>query len=275
VIQIACVQWGTRYGPESVNRLYRAVTRAASVPIRFVCISDRTADAYDAGVETVPFPPFALPRAEMERGCRLKLALFAPGVLEPDLPTVYFDLDTMVLGDVAPIAALPVERPALYMLKNHLLPFWRVQPLLKAVGVREYYFANSSVMAFFPRAFAFVYAEFNRRAATMPRPVPKAMKTDDRFVSDVARDQLRVVPRRLAVKFPDEYMAPFLFVEAVRKRLPWVAMRRRALVAVAFVGAGLKPASIAAFRPGEIVHYKRRRCRWEEERYGSYWRDAA
>lgn len=38
--QIICIKWGTKYGPEYVNRLYGMVQRNISPPFKFVCLTD-------------------------------------------------------------------------------------------------------------------------------------------------------------------------------------------------------------------------------------------
>ena len=37
---VICLKWGTRYGPEYVNRLYSMVKRHTERDLRFICITD-------------------------------------------------------------------------------------------------------------------------------------------------------------------------------------------------------------------------------------------
>ena len=37
---ILCMKWGTKYGPEYVNRLYAMVRRNLTGDFRFVCLTD-------------------------------------------------------------------------------------------------------------------------------------------------------------------------------------------------------------------------------------------
>lgn len=274
MIQVVCVRWGEKYGAEAVNRLYRAVRRSTSLPLRFVCITDRQDSDLDQGIVTRPFPPFALPFAEMTRGCRLKLAIFARGILEEGLPTVFFDLDTLVRGDVARITAQLERRPGLYLLPNHHIRFWRIQKYLRRVGFKKYYFGNSSILAFYPEATWFLFDDLNRLLPKTNPPLPKALQSDERFMSWRGRELVRVFPRRLAVKFAEEYMLPLLFLEDLRRRLPWVAARRRGLVAVTFVGDDFKAERLAGVRDGAVLRYRRLRFRWPHAEYRDYWLDA-
>lgn len=54
---LLCMKWGTRYGPEYVNRLYRMVKRNMTGPFQFVCFTD-DAEGLDAGIDVRPLPPF-------------------------------------------------------------------------------------------------------------------------------------------------------------------------------------------------------------------------
>ena len=37
---VICIKWGTKFGPEYVNRLYKMVQKNLSLPHRFVCFTD-------------------------------------------------------------------------------------------------------------------------------------------------------------------------------------------------------------------------------------------
>ena len=39
---VLCMKWGTKYGPEYVNRLYAMVARHLQGPFRFVCLTDNS-----------------------------------------------------------------------------------------------------------------------------------------------------------------------------------------------------------------------------------------
>lgn len=88
---IACVlRSGGRYTAEWVHRLKRGIERHASEPHRFVCLSDIEVP----GVEVIPL-------REGWPGWWSKIELFRPGLLTG--PTLYLDLDVVVVGDVAPL----------------------------------------------------------------------------------------------------------------------------------------------------------------------------
>ena len=273
MIQIVLVRWGTFYGPAEVNRLVRAVREHATEPVRFVCVTDRPDVPVDPEVTLKPFPEFSVDTEYLKDGTRLKLAMFAPGILEPGLPTVYLDLDVMVRGDIARIAAVLKRQRTLHMLQSHFVPFWRVQRLLRPLIGDYYYFGNGSVLAFYPEDFPDMFARFNREiAAADRRPAPKHLGSDDRFMSYVERDRVRVFPKRLAVKFAEEFMQPLTFMATMRGILPWVRARRKSLVAISFMGASLKPRALAGYQPGEVVRYRHLKVRWVFDAISDYWR---
>ena len=112
-VTVLCMKWGTKYGPEYVNRLYAMVARHLARPFRFVCLTDDTAGVRSE-VVTAPIP--ALPRIiqPKERGW-FKLASFSPklkGLL--DEVVLYLDLDVVILGGLDPLfeyeAAFPLIR---------------------------------------------------------------------------------------------------------------------------------------------------------------------
>lgn len=90
---VACVWAGDKYGPEYVDRLRRAVNRRGLGHLPFVCFTDRP-DEVPPGIHPLELSP--LPRIWWH-----KLYLFAwrkHGLMERIL---YFDLDTVLVGDVS------------------------------------------------------------------------------------------------------------------------------------------------------------------------------
>lgn len=103
MITVACVKWGSMYGPEYVNRLYAMVARNLTdgTKGRFVCFTD-DAEGLWPQVEIRPLP-------EGMTGWWNKLYLFAPGTFEDGERVVYFDLDTLIIGPIDDIMAYDGE----------------------------------------------------------------------------------------------------------------------------------------------------------------------
>ncbi len=128
-VAVGCVKWGTRFGPDYVNVIFRAVREHLGVPHRFVCLTNQP-EGIDPGVEVVPVPEFGVPEVEWtKRGCWPKVALFAPGVFADDEIVLYLDLDVLVVGDLAPFADLVRDRSAFYTLREWNPALLRVLPV--------------------------------------------------------------------------------------------------------------------------------------------------
>lgn len=61
------MKWGTKYGPEYVNRLYAMVRRHLSGDFRFVCLTDDST-GIRSEVQCLPIPALDLPPGIPERG---------------------------------------------------------------------------------------------------------------------------------------------------------------------------------------------------------------
>lgn len=93
MITYACVlRSGGIYTPEWVRKLSAQVAAHATRPHRFVCLSD------------VPVPCERIELTGNLPGWYSKLELFRPGLF--DGPVIYLDLDTLVVGDLAPLEAI-------------------------------------------------------------------------------------------------------------------------------------------------------------------------
>lgn len=98
---VICIRWGTEYGSDYVNRLYRAVMRNVGRPTRFVAFTDPI-EGLDPGIDAKPIPPIHLPPG-LKPGPWRKLALWTAelGGLEGDV--LFLDLDVVVTGTLDPL----------------------------------------------------------------------------------------------------------------------------------------------------------------------------
>lgn len=275
MIQIACVKWGTRYSAGEVNFMFETIRKYASEDVRFCCITDELDGNFDPEIRIQPLPEFPQPMEVMTAGCIAKLAIFQKGLFEPGVPVIFFDLDTMIRGDVARLAKLIRKRRGINMMPNHHIQFWKIQNYIRPLLNGRYYFANSSLMGFFPEDAWFVFDEMMKAFAKPMDVRPKKYATDERFVSCHATEILRVFPDTLAVKFADEFIfGKWPVLETIRKSMPWIKSRRDGLVAVTFVSGNLKPDKVAELKKGEVIYYKNRPYIWDNQEYTDYWKTA-
>lgn len=95
---VVCMKWGTRYGPEYVNRLYSMVKRHTRHPLRFICFTDDT-HGIDSSVETHDLPPIELPQFMSRRPWR-KVGLWQTNLAGLEGDVLYLDLDLIVTGNI-------------------------------------------------------------------------------------------------------------------------------------------------------------------------------
>lgn len=103
-----CVKWGSKYGPEYVNKLARGVRRHMPDGIkvaRFVCFTD-DAEGLDEAVVSHPLP--TRHGGRKWHGWWHKAALFNTELMAAAGITgrlLYIDLDTVITGSLADVAA--------------------------------------------------------------------------------------------------------------------------------------------------------------------------
>lgn len=104
MVNVICMKWGTKFGPEYVNRLHAMVERNLSLPHRFVCFTD-DGTGLSSGVEVRALPAMDLPPGK-ERGWR-KLSTFQSPLADLQGATLFLDLDIVVLGSLDEFFTLP------------------------------------------------------------------------------------------------------------------------------------------------------------------------
>jgi hypothetical protein len=95
MIAVACVRSGTKYSVEYVERLRSMVARYLPQEHRFICLTDQPDQI--AGVEMIDCLHLGW------HGWWLKMGLFDPDLRGPDR-CLYFDLDTVIIDDLTPLA---------------------------------------------------------------------------------------------------------------------------------------------------------------------------
>ncbi len=241
------ILWGDKYGVDTVNRLVAAVASHAARQPRFVLLTDRTRPGLDARVIPRPIPEAWLQPDMVTGGCQAKLSMFAPGVVPDDLPAVYLDLDTVILGDVGKAVGFLWRRDGLLLLQSAVLPFGPLGRLAyRLTGGKRYARGNSSVVIYHPAECGYIAARFQELKRHYPTHAFRPMRADERFMSWAAQAVVAAVPTSFAVKLPTEYMSRIAVLGYVWAVLPWVRARRRGLVAVTLCGMTVKPEVLLA-----------------------------
>ena len=104
---ILCMKWGTKYGPEYVNRLYAMVRRHLRGDFRFVCLTDDST-GIRSEVQCLPIPALDLPPGIPERGWT-KLATFSKDLHGLRGTALFLDVDVVITGSLDDFFTQPGE----------------------------------------------------------------------------------------------------------------------------------------------------------------------
>jgi hypothetical protein len=163
---VLCMKWGTKYGPEYVNRLYAMVARHLRGPFRFVCLTDRR-DGVRGEVECLPIPDLALPEGIPERGWK-KLTTFEADLHGLRGTALFLDVDVVIVDDITPF----FEHPGEFLIIHDWKRPWRVT-------------GNSSVYRWRLGAHADVLAAFRAEQAS----IRARLRNEQAFLSEVLHGQ--------------------------------------------------------------------------------------
>ncbi len=113
IVNVLCIKWGRKYGPDYVNRLRSMVRRNLSLPHRFVCLTD-DADGLDADIEVFDIPAIGIPdfdaRAPWTKAHGwLKVTSFANPLYDLAGTTLFIDLDVVIVDRLDPYFEIPGE----------------------------------------------------------------------------------------------------------------------------------------------------------------------
>lgn len=198
--QFLTIRWGTKYGPEYVNRLYAMVTRHTTPPFRFYCLTDAPNDIRPE-VTCLPLP---------ELGCDLPRNTFGiwgksrlwhrelPGVSGPVL---FMDLDVVVVGSLDPFFGYG-DPDDVILARNPNTPFERLgqtsifrYPVGKLAPLRERFLQD-------------------------PQGIADQYRFEQRFVTRHAPGGIRFWPKGWVAHFKMHCIPPFPLNYWMAPRLP-------------------------------------------------------
>ncbi len=109
---VLCMKWGTLYSADYVNVLHNACRANLKGDFRFVCLTDDSEGFVD-GIDALPIPDIGLAPHQWQGGAWPKVALYCNPLHDLRGLALFLDLDTVVVGDLAPLFDLPGELVAL------------------------------------------------------------------------------------------------------------------------------------------------------------------
>jgi len=112
-VNVLCIKWGRKYGPEYVNKLHNMVGRNLKRPFRFVCLTD-DAEGIDPRIEVHPIPAIGFDEFDQRKPWTfahgwLKLTSFAYPLYDLQGRTLFLDLDIVILDSLDPFFEQPGE----------------------------------------------------------------------------------------------------------------------------------------------------------------------
>ncbi|MFZ2620107.1 MAG: hypothetical protein WAX89_04465 [Alphaproteobacteria bacterium] len=188
---IICMKWGTRYGPEYVNRLYSMVQRNLTPPYRFVCITDDPTGLMN-GIECKPIAPLneKLP-AHLKNKPWLKLLVWANPLYDLVGQALFIDVDVVITGN--------------------LDDFFTFEPTQTFVAIENWTelgknTANTSVFRFDIGAHPYILSNFEADIAG----TYAAHKIEQRYISRTISQQT-FWPKAWCRSFKEELLPPLPF----------------------------------------------------------------
>lgn len=97
--QLICINWGTKYGPDYINRLYGMVSRNITPPFTLTCFTDNS-EGIRPEVHAVPLPELSFQLPKTKKGIWPKCRLWSQTLGELTGPVLFLDLDLVITGNL-------------------------------------------------------------------------------------------------------------------------------------------------------------------------------
>ena len=206
-VNILTLKWGTKYGPEYVNRLYAGVDRHLTLDFRFLCFTDDSSGLHPE-VEAHPIPDFGIPPAWRHTPW-LKIALFRDGLAGLVGRSLFLDLDILITGRMDDFFSFASGRPC-------IIHDWEnpVQRIFRRHGEP----GNSSVFRFESAKSGVIFERFmaeRRQALAQYRTV-----VDQRYLAEALGPDKAWWPSEWVVSFKRHCIPAFPRNHFAAPRLP-------------------------------------------------------
>ncbi len=198
--QIICINWGTKYGPRFINRLYAMVARNITPPFNFTCFTDN-ANGVRPEVDCQPLPELAVTMPVNTKGIWPKARLWGPTLGTLTGPVLFLDLDLVITGNLDDFFGYG-DPDQVILSRNPAKPFERLGqtsvfrfPVGKLLPLQEKFRAN-------------------------PQAVADEYRYEQRFVTQNAPGGIDLFPRPWVRHFRYQCMHVFPLNWALTPRLP-------------------------------------------------------
>ena len=149
-VNIICMKWGNKYGPEYVNKLHNMVSKTVNKKFRFICFTENN-KGLKSNIEVFPLPQINMPNNKPERGWR-KLSILQKNLYDVTGTCLFLDLDIVIVDNIDPI----------FDLKGDFFIAFDKRKEKSCIG-------NSSVFRFEANAHDDIYQNFNNNHSKILR----------------------------------------------------------------------------------------------------------
>ncbi len=95
---VICMKWGSRYGPDFVNRLFSSIKRHTNRPTKLICFTDEN-KGIDKEITIRPLPSIKLPKTISLTPWR-KLSVWQYPLDDLNGDVLFLDLDLVITGNL-------------------------------------------------------------------------------------------------------------------------------------------------------------------------------
>ena len=181
-VNIICMKWGDKYGPDYVNKLYNMVSKNLTKKFRFICFTENE-KGLNNRIETFPLPSIKMPKNKPERGWR-KLSILQKNLNGLKGTCLFLDLDIVIVDNIDPIFELSGE---------FFIAFDR-RKKNSSIG-------NSSVFRFEAGAHHDIYENFNNNSST----ILSIFRNEQAYLSDM------IVKKGIFHYWPEDWCPSFKY----------------------------------------------------------------
>jgi hypothetical protein len=165
--QVICINWGKKYGPPYINRLYAMLARNLTPPFSLTCFTDK-AEGIRPEVRTEPLPELNVTMPTGTQGIWPKARLWSARLADLKGPVLFMDLDLVVVGPMDQFFTFGTPDEVI-LARNQSTPFERLGqtsifrfPVGKLLPLQEKFIAD-------PQGVADTY-QFEQRYVTREAP---------------------------------------------------------------------------------------------------------
>jgi len=198
--QIICINWGDKYGPPFINRLYAMIERNITPPFRLVCLCDNEQGIRDE-IDCFPLPELDFEVPKVERGIWPKCRLWSEKLADLEGSVLFLDLDLVITSNLDEFFTYG-EPDDVILARNPSNPLERL--------------GQTSVYRFPVGKLLPLLEEFRKR----PLEIATKYKFEQRYVTREAPGGVKIWPRKWVRHFRRECRRPFPLNYFLKPKLP-------------------------------------------------------